>query len=775
MADPSFFFANVGDLSLTELKRRQAIAAAVASRQRKSPTTIGEGLTYLGESIGDVMEQRRLAEAERAYEDREKLSRGGVPGPTYGGGAAPIRGGAAAATPPPVSTPAVTPNPNPAQGGGLLNPAPIPLPSVGPPAASSGGAASLGAPIVPGELTPEQDDTRNRLAGALGGAQQNPTLAGAADILPPTLSRGGSLEGDMAQYAAAIAGNETGGRADPYRVVGVETNGDRPYGKYQVMGRNVPAWTKAALGAPMTPQQFLASDYAQDEVFKNRFGGYVQAYGPEGAAQAWLGGPGSVGKVGRRDVLGTSVGSYGRQFMNRLGRRAEAGDEDLGTATPIRMAAADTGTVSDAAPILLPKIPGVSDNPETPTDIAPRPVRTEVAEAPRGVIPGAVAAPGGGGSTGAPASSPAGSVPSSERIPGYAPMELPPEQPMPPPPRQLPMSDRQRYWLGIMNSRNFDTPYREEAKREFEIEEKARAEAQQRLEADYIDKREAAQANNLLRQKLLREEPDRMRKALGERLDIEKKMREETTLAPLETEIKRHEEALKKAELAREPVLAETARQALEKAKLDYEQAKFNLSTGKEHVINGVVYRQAPGDTGYTAAPGSPVEKEKLTEVQAKQIKFMQRAVVAHSILGDGSVLGGFQDSIKGKIPIAGNYLVSPEYRRAVTAAYTWMQAVLRDESGAVIGPKEQEQAYPQYFPIPGDTPADIANKAARRRTVEQGFYETLGDAKPVVDRWRTDRAKRKTSEPEGLTQRSPSTGKIRRVIGGHWEIEGDD
>jgi len=117
-------------------------------------------------------------------------------------------------------------------------------------------------------------------------------------------------------YRDAIARIESGGN---YGALGPFTKGDRPYGKYQVMGNNVGPWTRRALGRELSRSEFLASPAAQDATFDTIFGGYVNKYGPEGAAQAWFGGPGSVGKSGRKDVLGTSVGSYGRQFMGGLG------------------------------------------------------------------------------------------------------------------------------------------------------------------------------------------------------------------------------------------------------------------------------------------------------------------------------------------------------------------------------------------------------------------------------------------------------------------------
>jgi hypothetical protein len=118
----------------------------------------------------------------------------------------------------------------------------------------------------------------------------------------------------MAQsYADAISSIESGGR---YGLLGpVTRSGDRAYGRYQVMGNNIGPWTREVLGQSLTPAQFLANPQAQDAVFNAKFGGYVQRYGPEGAARAWFAGPGGMNDPNRRDVLGTSVGDYGRRFM----------------------------------------------------------------------------------------------------------------------------------------------------------------------------------------------------------------------------------------------------------------------------------------------------------------------------------------------------------------------------------------------------------------------------------------------------------------------------
>ena len=158
----------------------------------------------------------------------------------------------------------------------------------------------------------------------------NPLVkADLGDSIARTLLSGGALpmpsqSGVSSSYRDAIASIESRGSGDYSAMGPVTKNGDRAYGRYQVMGNNIPEWTKAALGKAMTPEQFLADQSAQDAVFDHRFGMYVRKYGPEGAARAWFGGEGAVNKPDAKDVLGTSVAEYGKKFV------AAAGGADAG-------------------------------------------------------------------------------------------------------------------------------------------------------------------------------------------------------------------------------------------------------------------------------------------------------------------------------------------------------------------------------------------------------------------------------------------------------------
>ncbi|MGO8172700.1 phage tail length tape measure family protein [Rhizobium ruizarguesonis] len=167
---------------------------------------------------------------------------------------------------------------------------------------SGGGASAAGGDIV------------SSIGKAIVGG-----VSGKAPVIPVSRS---SLP-DVSAYAKAIKSIESGGN---YGALGpVTRSGDRAYGAYQVMGANIPSWSKEALGRSMTASEFLTDRGAQDAVFSHKFGGYADRFGASGAAQAWFGGPGSVGRGGAgRDILGTSGTEYVDKFNTSLTKASSA-------------------------------------------------------------------------------------------------------------------------------------------------------------------------------------------------------------------------------------------------------------------------------------------------------------------------------------------------------------------------------------------------------------------------------------------------------------------
>lgn len=95
---------------------------------------------------------------------------------------------------------------------------------------------------------------------------------------------------DMQRAAAAIRQIESSGN---YSALGPVVKkgsykGDRAYGAYQVMGKNVGPWTREVFGREMTPAEFLADKGAQDRLFQAKFGQAARKHGSlVDAASVW--------------------------------------------------------------------------------------------------------------------------------------------------------------------------------------------------------------------------------------------------------------------------------------------------------------------------------------------------------------------------------------------------------------------------------------------------------------------------------------------------------
>lgn len=142
---------------------------------------------------------------------------------------------------------------------------------------------------------------------------------------PPSAAAGGATAGfDMARAKAASANIESGGKYDALGPI--TRNGDRAYGKYQVMGNNIPSWTKEAFGKSMTPEEFLADPAAQEKVYEQQFGKNVAKYGNVAdAASVWFTGKPLAQAGNVSDVLGTTAPQYVSKFMAGYGGAGDGG------------------------------------------------------------------------------------------------------------------------------------------------------------------------------------------------------------------------------------------------------------------------------------------------------------------------------------------------------------------------------------------------------------------------------------------------------------------
>lgn len=124
------------------------------------------------------------------------------------------------------------------------------------------------------------------LTAGLSLAEQEPGTV--RELLRPS----GNLTADgfVQKMKTSVAAVESGGREKPYRAMGrVLDSGDRAYGKYQIMGANIPQWTKDVTGTAATPTEFLADPALQEAVFEYQMQRLFQKHGNmRDAASVWF-------------------------------------------------------------------------------------------------------------------------------------------------------------------------------------------------------------------------------------------------------------------------------------------------------------------------------------------------------------------------------------------------------------------------------------------------------------------------------------------------------
>ena len=135
------------------------------------------------------------------------------------------------------------------------------------------------------------------------------------------------------------------------------------------------------------------------------------------------------------------------------------------------------------------------------------------------------------------------------------------------------------------------------------------------------------------------------------------------------------------------------------------------------------------GKGGVTMTQGGATIAKPKTEGQANATGFWQRVQIANKNLegleGQGTKFGA---NILSSLPFGvGNMAQTPEFQLYNQSQEDWINAVLRDESGAAIGPSEFASAKTQYFPQVGDGPEVIAQKRANRKTKELGLWTKSG------------------------------------------------
>jgi hypothetical protein len=213
--------------------------------------------------------------------------------------------------------------------------------------------------------------------------QQQQNLQGANAPDPLSIGSTGSAAGGAPSSSTVdtLASNiasriETKGQSDPYDALGpITKDGDRAYGKYQVMGDNIPAWTKEVLGVEMTPDEFLADPKAQEAVAHAKLGEYLKETGnPQDAASMWFTGKPLAQGANLKDQNGVSGSQYAAIATAGMSPGGGTQVASLGDSDATAYATPDTPAVppaSAAAGSTIPRADGIGSTPKGAVGGAP--------------------------------------------------------------------------------------------------------------------------------------------------------------------------------------------------------------------------------------------------------------------------------------------------------------------------------------------------------------------------------------------------------------------
>lgn len=190
-------------------------------------------------------------------------------------------------------------------------------------------------------------------------------------------------------------------------------------------------------------------------------------------------------------------------------------------------------------------------------------------------------------------------------------------------------------------------------------------------------------------------------------------------------------------------------REKLQAVKTDSGFMTFNPLTGE--------MRPAVDTSGQAVGGGSG---KPLNEGQSKAVGYGTRAAESSRIIDDVGQGGKVQPSLLKRaaesVPLVGeglgmvaNQFASPEQQQVEQAQRDYVNAVLRQESGAAISQSEFDNARRQYFPQPGDSPEVVEQKRRNRETAIDGFRVAAGPgAKHITPRQQQEQAPQQPAAP---------------------------
>lgn len=233
------------------------------------------------------------------------------------------------------------------------------------------------------------------------------------------------------------------------------------------------------------------------------------------------------------------------------------------------------------------------------------------------------------------------------------------------------------------------------------------------------------------------------------------------------------------------------AQQGIQSGALDIQEKQRAVQMGKRPTLPPG-YAWSEDGLRAVAIPGLEDVAKPLTEAQGKAATFGLRADEADKILRSvgqgGAVQPGLIKRAGEAVPFIGESLgtllngtQSPQQQQVEQAQRDFVNAILRQESGAAISPQEFDNARKQYFPQPGDSPQSIAQKEANRQASIAGFRTQAG-AKAATQAQAELSARKAAIETDKMPKASDHPGKyltlpdgrVLQSVGGKWIMGGN-
>lgn len=155
---------------------------------------------------------------------------------------------------------------------------------------------------------------------------------------------------------------------------------------------------------------------------------------------------------------------------------------------------------------------------------------------------------------------------------------------------------------------------------------------------------------------------------------------------------------------------------------LNKEEAKKFAQTQYEDAYKAPTEAQSKAINAYTIMSNEEQNYQDLidtvgSEKFADAIDFIARRTKDDDLLAD----------------VLNKYTLDPEVQQAIYSEMRWLEAALREESGAAISIGEYQTKGRAYFPRPGDSEATLKAKAQARAAAIQGKYNKIGPKAEIL------------------------------------------